>query len=112
MRWSLRDGAAAVFAAGLRPCSGAILILVFTLAQGIFWAGIAAVAAMSLGTAITTGGIAALAVYAKGLAVRLASGRGNLAAMLLRSLEVLAALAVMLLGLALLAGHWASLGGA
>ncbi|MEO8322082.1 MAG: nickel transporter, partial [Bradyrhizobium sp.] len=35
-------GLGAIFAVGLRPCSGAILVLVFALAQGLFWAGIAA----------------------------------------------------------------------
>ncbi len=49
MAWSRKDAAAAVVAAGLRPCSGAILILVFTLSQGVLWAGAAAVAAMSAG---------------------------------------------------------------
>jgi ABC-type nickel/cobalt efflux system permease component RcnA len=112
MGWSRRDAAAAVFAAGLRPCSGALLILVLTLSQGVFWAGIVAVAAMSAGTALTTAGVAAIAVFFKGTAVRLASGRGSLALWLVRSLEVLAALAVMLLGLALLTGHWANVGGA
>ena len=39
---------ATIVAAGARPCSGAILVLVFTLAQGVFLAGVGAVAAMSL----------------------------------------------------------------
>ncbi len=112
MAWSRKDAAAAVVAAGLRPCSGAILILVFTLSQGVLWAGAAAVAAMSAGTALTTAGIAALSVYFKALAVRLASGRGTAALWVARGLEVLAALAVTLLGLALLTGHWAGVGGA
>ena len=34
-----RRGLAAIVAVGLRPCSGAILVLIFALAQGIFWAG-------------------------------------------------------------------------
>jgi ABC-type nickel/cobalt efflux system permease component RcnA len=32
----------AIGAVGLRPCSGAIIVLVFALAQGLFWAGVAA----------------------------------------------------------------------
>ncbi len=112
MAWSRKDAAAAIVAAGLRPCSGAILILVFTLSQGVLWAGAAAVAAMSAGTALTTAGIAALSVYFKAFAVRLASGRGTAALWVARGLEVAAALAVTLLGLALLTGHWASVGGA
>ncbi len=94
----------AVVAAGLRPCSGAILILVFTLSQGLFAAGAAAVALMSAGTAITTGAIAALAVLAKDAARRL-SRRSNKRALLLgRGAELAAALVVLGLGLALLAG--------
>ncbi len=37
-----RRGLGTILAVGLRPCSGAILVLVFSLAQGLFWAGIAA----------------------------------------------------------------------
>jgi nickel/cobalt transporter (NicO) family protein len=110
--WSRKEAAAAIFAAGLRPCSGAILILVFTLSQGILWAGIMAVLAMSLGTALTTSAIAILSVYAKTAALHLASGRGSAALWLLRIAEALAALAVMLLGVALLIGLWGGTGGA
>lgn len=41
-------------AAGLRPCSGAIVVLLFALAYGVFWVGAVAVGAMGLGVAITT----------------------------------------------------------
>ena len=53
-----RRGLGAIFAVGIRPCSGAILVLVFALAQGLFWAGIAATFVMGLGTAITVATIA------------------------------------------------------
>ena len=66
-----RRGFGTIFAVGLRPCSGAILVLVFALAQGMFWAGIAATLVMGLGTAITVATIAVLAVSAKDLARRL-----------------------------------------
>jgi nickel/cobalt exporter len=69
-----RRGFGAIFAVGLRPCSGAILVLVFALAQGMFWAGIAATFVMGLGTAITVATIAVIAVSAKDLARRV-SGR-------------------------------------
>ena len=61
-----RRGLGAIFAVGIRPCSGAILVLVFALAQGLFWAGIAATFVMGLGTAITVATIAIVAVSAKG----------------------------------------------
>lgn len=44
-------------AVGFRPCSGAILVLLFTLANGIFWIGIAATLAMAVGVALTVSGI-------------------------------------------------------
>jgi nickel/cobalt transporter (NicO) family protein len=110
-RWSRREAVTAVFAAGLRPCTGAVLILVFTLSQGVLLAGIGAVMAMSAGTALTTGGIAALAVYFKSIALRAAVGRGRLGLWTVRGLEVVAALLVTLLGAALLTGYWASIGG-
>ncbi len=94
----------AVVAAGLRPCSGAILILVFTLSQGLFAAGAAAVALMSAGTAITTGAIAALAVLAKDAAQRLSRRSSKRALLLGRGAELAAALFVLGFGLALLAG--------
>ena len=102
--FSWRDAISTVVAAGARPCSGAILVLVFSLAQGIFYAGIAATVIMALGTAITTAALAAIAVLAKGVALRLAgveSGRGILVA---RGLELLAALVVLAVGLSLLLG--------
>ncbi|HVZ51114.1 MAG TPA: nickel transporter, partial [Pseudolabrys sp.] len=42
----LRRGLSAVVAVGLRPCSGAIIVLVFALAQGLFWIGVASTFAM------------------------------------------------------------------
>ncbi|MBL8588627.1 MAG: nickel/cobalt transporter [Methylobacteriaceae bacterium] len=109
--FSWRTAATTVFAAGARPCSGAIVVLVFALAQGVFWAGAGAVAAMALGTALTTSALAAVAVLAKGAAIRL-SGAGQRAALALRGLELAAAIAVAALGLGLLTGVLASGGAA
>lgn len=106
------DALATVVAAGLRPCSGAILVLVFTLSQGAFMAGAGATLLMSAGTAITTGGLAATAVFAKDFAARLAARKSRRAETLLRSAEFLAALLVLAFGLALLLGVSMSVGGA
>lgn len=103
--WRERIGV--VLAAGLRPCAGAIVVLVFALAQGLFPAGIAAVLAMALGTALTTGAIAALAVFAKRAALSLAGGRGAAGAIAVAGIELLAAAFVLVLGASLLAGLWA-----
>jgi nickel/cobalt transporter (NicO) family protein len=103
-----RRGLSAIVAVGLRPCSGAIIILVFALSQGLFWAGIASTFVMGLGTAITVGTIASLAVGAKSLAKRLSGQRTGYGLLVLRGFEVFAACLVMLVGVALLTGYMAS----
>jgi nickel/cobalt transporter (NicO) family protein len=101
---SWQEAAGVVVAAGIRPCSGAIILLVFALAQGVFAAGVAATFAMALGTALTTGALACLSVFAKASALRLASGRGQGAELAILGIEVLAAAFVAVLGVALVAG--------
>jgi len=103
-----RRGFGAIFAVGLRPCSGAILVLVFALAQGMFWAGIAATLVMGLGTAITVATIAVLAVSAKDLARRLSGASEGGGALIMRGLEFGAAGLVLLFGVGLLFGYLAA----
>jgi ABC-type nickel/cobalt efflux system permease component RcnA len=107
----LREVAGVILAAGIRPCAGAIIILVFALSQGLLWAGVAATFAMALGTAMTTGAIALAAVAAKHVALRLAAGRGQRAALVIRVLECLAAAFVAALGLVLVSGYWSASAG-
>jgi len=108
----LRRGLAAIFAVGLRPCSGAILVLVFALAQGLFWAGAAATLMMGLGTAITVSIIALVAVGARSFAARLAAHRAGRGIWVLRLIEIAAAFAVLAFGLGLLMGYMAAERGA
>ena len=103
-----RRGLGAILAVGIRPCSGAILVLVFALAQGLFWAGIAATFVMGLGTAITVATIAVIAVSAKDLARRLSAGREGGGALIMRGIEFGAAGLVLLFGLGLLFGYLAA----
>lgn len=101
--FSLREAWSAIIAVGLRPCSGALLVMTFALLNGLYLGGILSVFAMALGTAITVSLLAALAVSAKGLAVRL-SGPGSPAARRVAdAIEILGALAVIALGALLLA---------
>ena len=95
--------AAAVMSVGVRPCTGALVVLVFALAQGIFWAGVASTFLMALGTAIAVAVLAALAVGAKDLAGRLARGHGRGGHVML-GVEIAAALVIAVLGAALFAG--------
>ena len=101
-------GFGAIFAVGIRPCSGAILVLVFALAQGLFWAGIAATFVMGLGTAITVATIAVVAVSAKDLARRLSGTKEGSGALFMRGVEFGAAGLVLLFGVGLLFGYLAA----
>jgi nickel/cobalt transporter (NicO) family protein len=103
-----RRGFGAILAVGVRPCSGAILVLVFALAQGLFWAGIAATLVMGLGTAITVATIAVLAVSAKDLARRLSGAGEGGGALFMRGVEFAAAGLVLLFGAGLLFGYIAA----
>ena len=103
-----RRGLAAILTVGIRPCSGAILVLVFSLAQGLFWAGIAATFVMGLGTAITVATIAVVAVFAKDMARRLSEGRDRGGALVMRGIEFGAAGLVLLFGAGLLFGYIAA----
>ena len=101
-------GFGAILAVGIRPCSGAILVLVFALAQGLFWAGIAATFVMGLGTAITVATIAVIAVSAKDLARRLSGTKEGGGALFMRGVEFGAAGLVLLFGVGLLFGYLAA----
>ena len=83
-------------------------MLVFALAQGMFWAGIASTLVMGLGTAITVATIAVIAVSAKDLARRMSAGREAGGALIMRGVEFGAAGLVLLFGLGLLLGYVAA----
>jgi nickel/cobalt transporter (NicO) family protein len=103
-----RRGLSAIVAVGLRPCSGAIIVLVFALAQGLFWAGVASTFVMGIGTAITVAAIATLAVGAKAVAKQFAATRAGYGMLVLRGVEVGAAVLVTAFGVLLLTGTIAS----
>ncbi|MBY5342595.1 nickel/cobalt transporter [Rhizobium leguminosarum bv. viciae] len=103
-KFSVREAWSAIVAVGLRPCSGALLVMTFSLLNGLYLGGVLSVAAMSLGTAITVSLLATLAVTAKSAAVRL-SGRGSTASIWVgNAIEILGAVLVMLMGALLLGG--------
>ncbi len=71
--WSWKKALPLALSVGIRPCSGAILLLIFALSQGMLWAGVLGTFAMAFGTAITVSVLAALAVSSREWAAR-ASG--------------------------------------
>jgi ABC-type nickel/cobalt efflux system permease component RcnA len=77
--FSWRKILAVVFSVGIRPCTGAILVLIFALTQGMFWAGVGATFGMAIGTAITVAALATLALGSRELALRLGGRSGAFA---------------------------------
>jgi nickel/cobalt exporter len=100
-----RRGFSAVVAVGARPCSGAIIVLVFALAQGLFWAGVVSTFIMALGTAITVAAVATVAVGAKSWAARFAETQSGYGVLAMRGIEVGAAIVIIAFGTLLLAGY-------
>jgi nickel/cobalt transporter (NicO) family protein len=102
-----RTAWSAVAAVGIRPCSGALIVLTFAFLNGLWVGGVISVLAMALGTAITVSVLATLAVTAKNFAVAIAgSGRGG--NFIHSAIEIGGALLVLVLGLTLLAASLAS----
>ncbi|MHA7968032.1 nickel/cobalt transporter [Rhizobium sp. CAU 1783] len=101
--FSMKEAWSAIVAVGLRPCSGAILVMTFALLNGLYLGGILSVFAMALGTAITVSALAAIAVSAKSLAVRLSGPGSKAAGRVASAIEILGALLVIALGALLLA---------
>ena len=96
-----------VLAVGLRPCSGAVLVLLFALAHGVFGAGVAATFAMSLGTAATVSVLAVLTLYSKRLALSAVGANARWVETVYRGFGLLGAGLLVLLGAGL---FWVSLG--
>jgi ABC-type nickel/cobalt efflux system permease component RcnA len=107
-RASTRDLVLTAIGAGIRPCTGAIILLVFALAKGLFLAGALSVTAMAIGTAIGTSLFALIAVKAKVIALNLISGGTGRLRRLATLAEFLAGLALAALGAALLLGAMGS----
>ena len=96
----LREALSAIFAVGIRPCTGALVVLTFAFLNGLYAGGILSTFAMSLGTGITVATLALLAVGAKNTAIRFAGAQEN-AGGIHRIIEIGGAALVFLLGLVL-----------
>ncbi|MGN6550443.1 MAG: nickel/cobalt transporter [Pararhizobium sp.] len=100
-RWP--EAAAAVVSIGIRPCSGALIVLVFALSQGLYPAGIASVFAMAAGTVTTVGLVALVAATARGWLSR-AGAAGPLSRRLALAVRFAAATVILVFGVVMTAG--------
>lgn len=101
-----RDGgwaamAGVVTSIGLRPCTGAILVLLIAEALDLRWAGIGSALSMAIGTALTVSAMAALTVHARSLAMRLMQSTSARRSGLGRHLPMLARLPMLIGGVAI-----------
>lgn len=107
---TLRERLATVASVGVRPCSGALIVLVFALARGLAWPGILSVFAMAAGTALTVSLVALASVFARGLLARLAGEGTQRGARLSSLVQVLGAAVVLVFGVTMEVGALASAG--
>ncbi len=89
-------------AVGIRPCSGAVLVLLFSYTLGIYLAGMASAIAMAVGTAVTVGVLATLTLGSKRLLLAFMDRNGTVARRLFRGLRIAGGIAIMMIGLLLL----------
>lgn len=101
----VRDAWLAILSVGVRPCTGAIIVLTFAFLNGLYLSGVLSVLAMSFGTGITVSLLAFLAVSAKNVAMRVAVMQDR-AVIVHRTIEIVGALMVFLIGLLLLLAAW------
>ncbi|MBB3427525.1 nickel/cobalt exporter [Rhizobium sp. BK312] len=101
-KFSAREAWSAIAAVGLRPCSGALLVMTFSMLNGLYLGGLLSVLAMSIGTALTVSLLAIIAVFAKGTAVRFTGKGSRLSVLVGNGIEILGALLVICTGIILL----------
>lgn len=93
-----RDMIVAALAAGIRPCSGAIILLLFTMANGLYAVGILGALAMAFGVAITVSIVGLLAIGARRTIIRATDAHGAAQPLILRGVGMLGALFVVTIG--------------
>ena len=64
-----------VLSMGLRPCSGAIMMLLFAKVIGVYWWGVLSALTMAVGTAITVTAMALLVQVSRALALKLSQNK-------------------------------------
>jgi len=105
-RGSLSHLFATAIVAGLIPCPGAALILMFSMLLGILPQGILAMLFIALGMGVTTSAVAVASILFKGFALSLARGSSNSFTFVYAGFELLGALMIMAFGSLMLIGSF------
>ena len=98
-------------AAGVRPCSGAIILLLFTMANGLYFLGVLGTLVMALGVAITVSIVGMLAIGTRRSIFRFTGDGGVARLWLLRGVGIVGSLLVALIGALLFLATWERLPG-
>lgn len=98
--FGLREAWAAILAVGLRPCTGALIVLIFCFANSLYLAGAASTLAMSIGTGLAVSAMAIMAATAKNVALRFAVAQESVGTVT-RYIEIVAALFIFVIGFVL-----------
>ena len=91
-------------ATGMVPCPGAAIVLLFSMALGALWLGLAAVGAMALGMGGTIAAAAGLAACCRGSFLSMSASRPRLVAGVRRGLALVGGVAIFALGVTLFCG--------
>jgi len=101
---SWREAAMLIGAIAIRPCTGAIFLLVIAWWMDLVWQGLAAVMAMGLGTAAFTVLVAVSGVATRGAAIFASAGESRGAALAVPALQIAAGAMIVFFAAAFLAG--------
>ncbi len=106
---TLREYAGIIITIGIRPCTGAIMVLLFANMVGLYWMGVVSAFAMAVGTAFTTSMIAIMTLTGKNLVKRyLTAGNKNNSESLKAAghyLQLFGGILLLLIGLLLMSGQ-------
>ena len=100
-----------ILSVGIRPCSGAIIVLIAAHAMDLRWTGIGAVLAMSIGTGLTVSVLATLSVFARKGALRLAAALpdgGSRATLAIDVIGLIGGVVILAAGALLLQSIWSA----
>ncbi|MEM9682331.1 MAG: nickel/cobalt transporter [Pseudomonadota bacterium] len=98
--------AGVILSIGIRPCSGAVLVLAVALLFGIPMAGVAAVFAMSIGTAIAVATLAIVVLSARTLVSTVLNTDSRVVAIASQAVTLAGGGIILILGLTLFAGSF------